>query len=170
MSIADRLIRAGILAAAAALVPLAASADEKATTVTVSLSDSGGSAMDMMMDAPDMGMGMGGDMAGATMFITMNQSTIPAGEVTFEVTNDSDDFEHEMIVAPLADASAPLPYDADEMAVDEDAAAAIGEVPELEPHGKGSATFHLQPGSYILFCNVPGHYRMGMWTLLTVTG
>jgi uncharacterized cupredoxin-like copper-binding protein len=28
----------------------------------------------------------------------------------------------------------------------------------------------MQPGTYILYCNIAGHYAMGMWTLLTVTG
>jgi uncharacterized cupredoxin-like copper-binding protein len=26
----------------------------------------------------------------------------------------------------------------------------------------------LKPGRYILYCNIPGHYALGMWTLLTV--
>ena len=28
----------------------------------------------------------------------------------------------------------------------------------------------LKPGLYILYCNIPGHYVLGMWTLMTVTG
>ncbi len=43
-------------------------------------------------------------------------------------------------------------------------------MPETEPGESGQVTLHLNPGTYILFCNIPGHYAMGMWTLLKVTG
>ena len=54
--------------------------------------------------------------------------------------------------------------------VDEAAAGVIARGKELRPHASGSVTATLQPGTYILFCNVGGHYVMGMWTLMTVTG
>ena len=74
-----------------------------------------------------------------------------------------------MIVAPVVDTAKPLPSNEHEGAVDEDAAGAIGEVPETDPGGSGKVTLHLKPGSCILFCNVPRHYAMGMWSLVTVT-
>ena len=74
-----------------------------------------------------------------------------------------------MIVAPVVSADAPLPYDPVAMRVDEDAAGALGEVEEIEPGVSGSLTLRLEPGQYILFCNIAGHYPMGMWTILTVT-
>ena len=62
----------------------------------------------------------------------------------------------------------PLPYDKAGNLVDEDAAGHLGEVSELEPGKKGALKLTLKPGTYILYCNVPGHYALGMWTLLTV--
>ena len=62
----------------------------------------------------------------------------------------------------------PLPYIAAESEVDEDGIGDLGEVSELEPGKSGSLTLNLRPGKYVLFCNVPGHYMGGMWTLLTV--
>jgi len=43
-------------------------------------------------------------------------------------------------------------------------------VSELEPGQSGSLTIAMKPGKYILFCNIPGHYVMGMWAILEITG
>ena len=148
-------------------------------TVNVSLWDKGRMAdrmMGMLADMPDgmgMGMGMEGAMHGmemAAMGIQTDQATVPAGEVTFVVTNDSAGVVHEMLVAPVTLDAQPLPYDPDNYRVDEEAAGHLGEVAELDPGATGSLTVTLEPGTYILFCNVAGHYTLGMWTLITVTG
>ena len=141
------------------------------TVVQVLLWDKGDTSMNMMGQVKPMGMAMmGSDMSMVTMGITVDLAEVPAGEVTFQVTNDSKDMIHEMVLAPVADASTPLPYNSDEMKVDEDAAGHLGEVAELEPGQSGALTVMLKPGTYILYCNIAGHYAMGMWTLLTVVG
>jgi uncharacterized cupredoxin-like copper-binding protein len=148
------------------------------TTVNVSLWDKGRMADRMMgnlADMPDgmgMGMGMQGAMNGmemAAMGIQTDLASVPAGEVTFVVLNDSLGMVHEMIVSPVAAVGQALPYDADNYRVDEEAAGHLGEVAELDPGAGGSLTLTLSPGTYILFCNVAGHYALGMWTLITVT-
>ena len=40
---------------------------------------------------------------------------------------------------------------------------------ELKSHASGGLTVTLTPGIYSLDGNIPGHYAMGMWTLLTMT-
>ena len=149
------------------------------TTVHVSLWDKGRMAdrmMGMLSEMPaamQMGMGMGGamdQMGMAPMGVQTDVSTVPAGEVTFVVLNESASVVHEMLVAPAGADGQPLPYEVDNYRVDEDAAGHLGEVSELDPGASGSLTLTLEPGSYILFCNVPGHYVLGMWTLITVTG
>ena len=110
----------------------------------------------------------GVDISKATMGIKLSQAKAPAGVVTFKVTNISKDTIHEMIVMYLADPSQPLPYLADEKRVDEDKAGDKGEVSELDPGKSGSLTLNLQPGKYLLYCNVPGHYAAGMWTVFEV--
>lgn len=147
------------LAAGLALFGTSAFADQ---TVTVSLWDHPGVAMSM-----NHGMGMNGDPATASMGITVDAATVPAGEVTFRVTNESMNMIHEMVVVPLS-ADGTLPYDATAMMVDEDGAGAIGEVSELDPGATGTVTLHLAAGTYVLICNVPGHYAGGMWTTITV--
>ncbi|MEO6352679.1 MAG: hypothetical protein ABI575_05510 [Oxalobacteraceae bacterium] len=141
--------------------------------IKVSLWDRGASAMNMLGHGPMMGMGMGAmgkDMPMAPMGIKLSSQTVAAGEVTFEVKNASKQMVHEMVISPLKDANDPLPYMKDSDKVDEDAAGHLGEVAELEPGKSGALRLTLKPGRYILYCNIPGHYVLGMWTLLTVKG
>ncbi len=107
-------------------------------------------------------------MATANMGITLSAKSVNAGKVTFEANNDSKDVVHEMVVAPLASPDAILPFNEGEGKVDEDAAGHIGEVAELEPGQSGALTVNLKPGTYILYCNIPGHYMAGMWTTIEV--
>jgi uncharacterized cupredoxin-like copper-binding protein len=129
-----------------------------------------------------MGIGMGMGMQGGTpmgapgqrmpmahMGIKVSSRTVPAGLVRFDVRNDSKVMEHEMVVAPIKDTKTPLPYNQAENKVDEDAAGNLGEVAELEPGKSGGLKLNLKRGRYILYCNVAGHYALGMWTVLTVT-
>jgi uncharacterized cupredoxin-like copper-binding protein len=158
-----RKLAVSTVAGFAALAAGAALADETATTIEVGLWDMPGMAM-----MTGLGHGMGGMMKHASMGITLSVAEVPAGEVTFSGTNLSKTMEHEMIVAMLAASGEVLPYDTAEDSVDEDAANALGEIEELEPGKSGTLTLHLDPGAYILFCNIPGHYMSGMWTVLTV--
>ncbi len=104
-----------------------------------------------------------------SMGVMVSTATVPAGEITFKVLNSSADSVHEMVVAILPDTAAGLPYEEDMARVNEDIDGAnLGEVPELEPGDAGSLTIRLKPGTYVLYCNISGHYASGMWTILTV--
>jgi len=139
--------------------------------VHVKLWDKGDAAMGMMGDGMMMGMAMHGKRSKmAMMGVTADIQAVPAGEVTFEVTNASKDAIHEMVISPVRDPSKPLPYDKNMLRVDEDAAGHLGEVSELDPGKSGALRINLKPGTYILYCNIPGHYALGMWTLVTAKG
>lgn len=154
------LKRTGLLAAACLLTLASWTAPALAgETVKVSLSETSAD-MDLTMK---MGMGMGGDMGKATMFLKANPATVKAGEVTFQVLNESKTVVHEMILAAVADAAKPMPFNQNENRVDEDKAGDLGEVSELEPGKSGTLTVTLKPGTYLLYCNIPGHYMAGMW-------
>ena len=141
------------------------------TLVEVQLLDKGETSMEMLGKAAPMMMGSThAQMMMATMTIVLDKPAVPAGEVTFEVTNASKETIHEMILSPVADLATPLPYVAEAMRVDEDAAGSLGEVSELDPGKSGALTVTLGPGTYILYCNIPGHYVLGMWALLEVKG
>ena len=122
-----------------------------------------------MMDvSKNMGMGMGmhGNMSMAGMGITIDRAKVPAGKVTFDVLNASNDVIHEMLVSPISGQDVTLPYIANENRVDEEGSGDLGEVSELDPGHSGSLTIELKPGYYALFCNVPGHFTDGMWTTI----
>ena len=156
--------------AVAALTLLANPALAAGTVVKVTLWDKGPTSLDKIGQGPGAGMGMPAAGASNEMVgITTDKTTVPAGEVTFEVANNSKDIVHEMIVAP-AKPPQPLPFDKSALAVQEEATTHLGEVSELDPGAAGALTVALKPGKYILYCNVPGHYMLGMWTELTVTG
>lgn len=141
------------------------------SVVVVSLWDKGEASMEGADGMAPMGMAMeGADMAMATMGITLTKSEIPAGEVSFRITNDSLDFYHNLTISPVVGPEAALPYKTEEKMVDEAAAGLTARSAELPPHTSKTLDVTLQPGTYILYCNVSGHYAMGMWVLLTVTG
>lgn len=160
--------RRQVLALAIAALPAigAVSSASAATVVNVSLWDKGADV--------EMGTGLeynapGADPSKATMGIIASPATAKAGVVTFKVTNDSKDTIHEMIVMYREDPSTMLPYIADEKRVDEDKAGDKGEVSELDPGQSGTLTVNLKAGTYLLICNVAGHYAAGMWTKFVVT-
>lgn len=150
--------------AAPFVLSLAAVPAAAGTVVHAFLWDSGA---DTVMTT-GLGAGEGGDKLTATMGIAVSATEIPAGEVTFEVTNVSKAMVHEMLVVPLAAGEVKPPYDVAEQEVNEDEANSQGEVSETDPGGTGSLTVTLKPGRYMLVCNLPGHYEAGMWTYLTV--
>ncbi len=163
----------GLIAGSLATMAMTPAFAAKTTTVNVSLWDRGDGSMDMLGQGKPMGMAMMGDMKVIDMpmkmmGVTAHSNSVPAGVVTLNVTNNSQDTIHEMIVSPIVDTHTPLPYLPDELRVDEDAATHLGEVSELDPGQSGALTLTLKPGSYILYCNIPGHYVMGMWTVLQV--
>lgn len=162
----NRIRRVAVLAyIAVAAMTIPASSSQASTVVSVSLWDKGAN-VEMAVGLAYTGAEL--DLSKATMGIKATPGMTKPGVVTFKVTNDSKDTVHEMIVMYLADPKKPLPYLDDEKRVDEDKAADKGEVSELDPGKAGSLTVNLKAGTYLLICNVPGHYTAGMWTIFIV--
>lgn len=140
------------------------------TAVKVSLWDKGATSMDAMDTLKPMGMAMpGAKLDMASMGITVDMLQIPAGEVTFKVVNESKDFYHSLVISLVEDSFKELPYIVDQKMVDEDAVGRTARVKDLRPHDSGAVTVDMKPGKYVLYCNIAGHYMMGMWTIITVT-
>lgn len=104
----------------------------------------------------------------ADMRIVLDHATIKAGRVTLHADNQSKSLVHEVIVARDNGNSQP-PFDAVRDRVVESKLHSLGEIPDLKPGKKGSLTLNLKPGTYLLFCNQPAHYKDGMAAKLTVT-
>ena len=183
------IIAAALLAAVAAASP--GSAADDPTTIKVALFDmsaamGAGSGMmgRGMMGGPMMqnwwgqgqnqggwmGPGMMGPgmMMGGMMSIRTDQATVKAGPVRFDVTNWSKGMLHEMLVVAVDSADAPLPYDYGQGKVAEEQVRVLGETPELQPNASAALDLTLAVGSYLLVCNLPGHYASGMVVPLTV--
>lgn len=112
---------------------------------------------------------MGPNMMVGMMAIRIDQESIKAGPVKFDVTNWSRFLPHEMLIVAVDNPATSLPYDYNEATVNEDQLKILGDTSELRPTQSGSVEVTLKPGSYLLICNVPGHYAAGMATTLRVT-
>ena len=103
---------------------------------------------------------------GLTEFVVNpTQDTVDAGTVTFTVSNDgTEDHSFRVIKTDLAPDALPTAASrVDEAQVDIVANIqqfAAGETQEVSPD--------LETGSYVLICNLPGHYDLGVRVAFTV--
>ena len=79
----------------------------------------------------------------------LSRSTVPAGKVILEFVNHGQD-EHNL------------------NAVEESEDSVAGSLPNTPSNGHLSLTVDLRPGSYTLFCSLPGHEAKGMKATLVV--
>lgn len=91
------------------------------------------------------------------------------GAVTFHITNSGTQ-AHEFVVIKTDTSSAQLPMASDGAEVDEDASGLtpVGEVEDIAAGASADLPVNLEAGHYVLICNVPGHYSLGMRTDFTV--
>jgi len=107
------------------------------------------------------------DPAIAHMRIVATPQTVKPGRVTLHAVNESKSQVHEVIVT-RDDGTKPLPMDAKTDRVIEKRVHPLGEISDLAPGKSGKLTLTLKAGTYVLFCNEPGHYHGGMAATLTV--
>jgi uncharacterized cupredoxin-like copper-binding protein len=119
-----------------------------------------------MMGYGMMGYGMMGQ---GMMAIRADRASVKAGAVAFDVTNWSRSVIHEMVIVAVDGPDAPLPYDYNKLQVPEEQVQVVGDSGALAPNASKTVEVALTPGSYILLCNVPGHYAAGMAVAFTVT-
>jgi uncharacterized cupredoxin-like copper-binding protein len=99
--------------------------------------------------------------------IQLDPGTASAGRVTFEVNNAaSGDTEHEFVVLKTDMDDAHLPVHKGQ--VTESRFKKMGEVEDLARGSTKRLSLKLAPGHYVLICNRPGHYEMGMHTSFVV--
>jgi len=123
------------------------------------------------MMGPGYGAGgmMGQNMMMGMMAIRIDHDTIKAGTVKIDVTNWSRFVPHEALVVAVDDPTSPLPYDYSQAKVKEDQLKILGDTSELQPNESRTLDLTLSPGTYLIICNVQGHYAGGMATPLRVT-
>jgi cytochrome c oxidase subunit 2 len=91
--------------------------------------------------------------------------TVAAGTVSFEVKN-AGAVPHEFVVIQTDLAPDALPQV--NAAVDESKVTIVGRTDLLNAGDTATLTVTLPPGKYVVICNVPGHYALGMRAALTV--
>jgi uncharacterized cupredoxin-like copper-binding protein len=101
------------------------------------------------------------------MRIVIDHDTVKPGRITLLAENQSKTLIHEVLVTRVAGAGE-LPFDAKTNRVIEKRVHSLGEISDLAPGKTGKLTLNLKPGTYMLFCNQPGHYKDGMVAKLIV--
>lgn len=105
--------------------------------------------------------------------VTVEPSSAKSGEVSFSVENVGG-VTHEFVVVATDLDDADLPT-GDDGSVDEDGEGitAIDEIEDIEAGDSESLEADLDPGNYVLFCNIVDgdqvHYQAGMHTTFTVS-
>ena len=115
----------------------------------------------------------GGDNGGvgvtlADFSVTPDENSASAGDVTFDVTNDAEQ-SHEFVVIKTDLAEDQLPLDDEGVDESADGVEVVDEIEDVGGGSEQSLTVNLDAGSYVLICNLPGHYAQGMHAAFTVS-
>lgn len=97
--------------------------------------------------------------------VATNVPTVRAGETKIGVRNRGSQ-PHDLVLLRTELAPDKLPYDAGRAKADEPGLVVRSN--ELRAGGTAAVTVKLEPGVYVLICNVAGHYGLGMRTSLRV--
>lgn len=130
------------------------------------------------------GAGACGGGGGGTVEVTLQEfavlpaeSSVEAGDVTFDVTNTGPADVHEFVVFKTDLAPDALPTDETGAVVETgEGIELIGEIEDVAVDENQSVTLDLTAGSYVLICNIyeeaeqESHYQVGMRTAFTVEG
>lgn len=98
-------------------------------------------------------------------------ATVKAGSTVIETSNDGA-VVHELVLFKTDTDPAKLPTEPNGEVNEEKLEQTVetpGEIADVDPGKTKSGKFELTPGTYVMFCNVPGHYAASMYGTLTVT-
>jgi uncharacterized cupredoxin-like copper-binding protein len=95
--------------------------------------------------------------------IKMSRRSVPAGMVVLHVTNNGPS-THEINVDLTSYQAGKIPLKLDGLTAAEDARGLkrIDSIEQVNLHRTEDLTLDLQPGRYVLWCNLEGHYLGGM--------
>lgn len=94
-----------------------------------------------------------------------NLPTPHAGTVAFEAHNEGT-LEHSFLIVKTELAEDQLPLDG--TVVDESAIDIVGQIDSIPAGEADTVSADLEAGTYVLICNIAGHYTQGMHASLTV--
>jgi uncharacterized cupredoxin-like copper-binding protein len=101
--------------------------------------------------------------------MTAKVTAVRTGLVTFRVGN-SGPSTHEFLVDRTSENADALPLRANDITVNEQSKLLhpVGSLGEIRLGATRELTLRLDPGHYVLFCNLEGHYRGGMFVSFEV--
>jgi len=114
------------------------------------------------------GGGGGVDVTEKEYSITLSTNSGSAGDVTFNISNQGEKV-HEFVVFKTDLAEDALPVTADEVDEDSPDLTLVDEKEDIAPGDSTDLTVDLDAGSYVVICNITGHYEKGMHAAFTVS-
>ncbi len=100
--------------------------------------------------------------------IIANPAVVPAGRLTLKVSNVGK-ARHELVVIKTDNDPAHLPTNSTGAIENGQGDEKIAELSKVPAGSTRKLAVDLEPGMYVLICNLPGHYGAGMHTGLTVS-
>jgi uncharacterized cupredoxin-like copper-binding protein len=97
--------------------------------------------------------------------VTLSPATADAGSVTFAATNDGS-VTHEIEVFSGDVDPATLPVENNVASTD--GLELMDEIEDITPGASADLTIELDAGTYVVMCNLPGHFEEGMHAVLEV--
>lgn len=89
--------------------------------------------------------------------------TVPAGQTAFEIRNTGS-IEHDFIVLETELEFDELPLEEGQVDLESSEIDELEHIHAIDPGERASGEVALASGTYLLICNVPGHYQTGMRT------
>jgi uncharacterized cupredoxin-like copper-binding protein len=97
--------------------------------------------------------------------VTLTPATADTGSVTFAATNDgSVTHEIEVFSGDVDPATLPI----ENNVASTDGLELIDEIEDITPGASADLTIELDAGTYVVMCNLPGHFEEGMHAVLEV--
>lgn len=161
-------LRAAAIMAATALIAACGGGSTTTSAPTVGANPTpAGSAESSPMSSASAGQSI--DATESDFKIDVSAASAQAGDVTFHVKNTAEQV-HEFVIVKTDLAADKLPTNEDGTEVNEDAdgLTVVDEIEDIEAGGSGDLDVNLEAGHYVLICNVPTHYQLGMHTEFTV--
>lgn len=94
--------------------------------------------------------------------LTPSTTSVKAGTVTFKIKNVGA-LDHTFVVIKTARAASKLPLKNDRVTLKP-----IKQAGPFKPGKGGTVTLTLKPGTFVLYCNIAGHYKAGQYARLVV--
>lgn len=119
--------------------------------------------------SPQTGQGSAVDVTENNYSIALSTSDIGSGTTAFDVTNTGPSL-HEFVVLKTNLPADRLPLEQNSSVItDRHGVTTVGQIQNIQPCSTKTLTVDLKAGRYVVICDLPGHYSMGMRAPMIVT-